>query len=352
MTDILKVDAEYPELEAIFKARDLLRDGEIIAFPTETVYGLGALPSRPDSIARLRELKGRPDDKPFAILLPDPALVTDFVSSIPPRAQALMNRYWPGPLTLVLPARDGGATVGVRVPAHPVARSLLIAVGEPISAPSANPAGKPPATSAGEVEAYFHGRIPLILDSGPAALKESSTVVAIEGETCRVLREGIITSAMVHQLVSGKTILFVCSGNTCRSPMAEALFRKHLARKLGKEIDELEEVGYRITSAGLMAHWGSRATPDSERAMRARGCDLRSHVSRPLTPELLREADRIFTITSSQLDALKRFEPSVASRAALLADGDITDPFGGDSATYDACAIEIEAAVARLVESF
>jgi len=143
-----------------------------VAFPTETFYGLGAAALRPAAARRVVALKGRADDKPLLVLVDSVAMVARVALDVPARARELMARHWPGALTLVLRARPevprevtaGSGTVGVRLSAHPVARALVSALGGPVTAPSANPEGAPPPTTAAEVVAYFGARLALVLD--------------------------------------------------------------------------------------------------------------------------------------------------------------------------------------------
>jgi L-threonylcarbamoyladenylate synthase len=182
------------------EAAALLRAGGLVAFPTETFYGLGAAALQPAAVRRILAVKGRPDGKPLLVLVDSIAMAEGLAAGIPPRGRELMARHWPGALTLVLRARAhvpaeitaGSGTVGVRLSAHPVARALVAALGAPITAPSANPSGLAPPTTAAEVLAHFRGRIELVLDGGPTRGGEPSTVLDVTVEPPRLLRAGAV----------------------------------------------------------------------------------------------------------------------------------------------------------------
>jgi L-threonylcarbamoyladenylate synthase len=173
--------------------------GGVIAFPTETFYGLGVAALDSDAVDRLLALKGRPAGKPVLVLV-DSVAMAESVAEISPAARALMTQHWPGALTLVMPARArvpagitaGTGTVGVRMSPHAVARGLVNALGAPITAPSANPAGGPPPTSAADVLAHFESGIDLVLDGGPAPGGAPSTVLDVTVDPPRVLRAGAV----------------------------------------------------------------------------------------------------------------------------------------------------------------
>ena len=200
MTGIIGVDPQAPAAAAITAAAALLRAGGLVAFPTETFYGLGAAALQPAAVRRIIEVKGRPDGKPLLVLVDSTAMAERVAAEIPPRARALMARHWPGPLTLVLRARPhvpvevtaGSGTVGVRLSAHPVARALVGALGEPVTAPSANPSGLAPPTTAAGVLAHFRGRLELVLDGGATAGGTPSTVLDVTVDPPRVLRAGAV----------------------------------------------------------------------------------------------------------------------------------------------------------------
>jgi L-threonylcarbamoyladenylate synthase len=200
MTRVLAADPVSPSPPILGAALAVLRNGGLVAFPTETFYGLGAAALDPAAVRRIFEVKGRPDAKPLLVLVDSVAMVEALALEIPAAARALMACYWPGPLTLVLRARPhvpdevtaGSATVGVRLSAHPLARALVGALGQPITAPSANPDGLTPPTTAAAVLAYFRGRIELVLDAGATAGGQPSTVLDVTVDPPRVLRAGAV----------------------------------------------------------------------------------------------------------------------------------------------------------------
>jgi L-threonylcarbamoyladenylate synthase len=183
---------------ALDDAAAVVRSGGLVAFPTESFYGLGvdALDGR--AVDRLTRVKGRPSDKPILALVDSLSMAERLTRGIPPGARELMARHWPGALTLVLGAAAdvpfgltaGTGTIGIRMPGHPVALGLVRAAGRPVTAPSANPSGAPPAGTAQEVERYFDGHIDVILDGGPTAGGPGSTVADCTVWPPRVLRAG------------------------------------------------------------------------------------------------------------------------------------------------------------------
>ena len=195
------------DAESVKKAAALLRAGQVVAFPTETVYGLGADALNAEAVRRIFAAKERPADNPLIVHVADPAQLTD-LCRITDTAQALMEAYWPGPLTLLLKKTDrvpsvttaGLASVAVRCPQHPVALALLRECALPIAAPSANRSGRPSPTTARHVREDMQGRIPLILDGGACRVGVESTVVDLTGSAPCVLRPGAVTPAMIARI--------------------------------------------------------------------------------------------------------------------------------------------------------
>lgn len=196
-TSYLQVDASKPEPEVIAAAANLLRIGELVAFPTETVYGLGADAFQPEAVEKIFLAKGRPAENPLLVHISQLKQLEHLAKAIPAGAQKLMQRFWPGPISLILPAvaqvpaivRGGREGVGVRMPDHPVARALIDAAG-PLAAPSANLYGRPSPTCAQHVRQDLDGRIAMVLDAGATGSGLESTLVDFSVKPARVLRWG------------------------------------------------------------------------------------------------------------------------------------------------------------------
>ena len=204
-TAVAPTDAPDKLAAAVTAATDLLARGEVVALPTETVYGLAADATRPDAVVKIFEAKERPFFDPLIVHLPEMDWL-DRITKIPAESRALVDalitRFWPGPLTLVLPRQPlvpdlvtaGLETVAVRMSAHPVFRAVIENFGKPLAAPSANRFGRISPTAAAHVVTELGGRIPLVVDGGPTTHGLESTIVAVEGATVRLLRSGPITA--------------------------------------------------------------------------------------------------------------------------------------------------------------
>jgi L-threonylcarbamoyladenylate synthase len=209
VTESIRVDPQRPDPSAINRAATRLREGGLVAFPTETVYGLGAHALDPAAVRRLFDAKGRPATDPVIVHVDSIDRLGLLVVDVPEEAHALARRFWPGPLTIVLrrsPAvpdevTAGLDTVAVRMPAHPVAHAILSAAGVPIAAPSANLFSRPSPTQAAHVLEDLNGRIDLIVDAGPTMLGIESTVVDLSRGAATVLRPGATTLDMLREVV-------------------------------------------------------------------------------------------------------------------------------------------------------
>lgn len=203
-----KVDARRPDPEIISRAGLVLRRGGLVAFPTETVYGLGANARDGDAVRKVFTAKRRPADNPLIVHFADPGQVEEVAVNISPVARDLMKNYWPGPLTLVLTGNGslprevtaGLDTVAVRIPDHPVALALIEAAEVPVAAPSANTSGRPSPTTAEHVKADLAGRIDVLLDGGSSMVGVESTVLDVTGEMPVILRPGGVTPAQIKKV--------------------------------------------------------------------------------------------------------------------------------------------------------
>jgi L-threonylcarbamoyladenylate synthase len=252
---------------AIARAAALLREGKLVSFPTETVYGLGANALDEAAVGRLFEAKGRPVTNPVIVHVADAASVSQVAAEWPEVAAKLAAAFWPGPLTLVVPkgpavskvATCGGPTVAVRCPDHPVALALLRAAGVPVAAPSANRSGELSPTTAAHVVKSLGDRVDAVLDGGPTARGLESTVLDVTGPVPRVLRPGPVTVPMLEAVV-GRVAVGATPG-VARSP---GLQSRHYAPRTPVELADslieagqirraLETAGFRVVQLELPA---------------------------------------------------------------------------------------------------
>ena len=210
MDELTTITLDATDPAALEQAAELLRSGRLVAFPTETVYGLGALGLDAEAVERIFAAKGRPHSDPVILHVGDPGWIADLVRELPPLAAQLMDACWPGPLTLVLPRAPrvpdrvtaGGDSVAVRMPAHPVALELIRQVGAPVAAPSANLFSRPSPTTAAHVLQDLAGRIDAVLDGGPTTVGVESTVLDLRGETPTILRPGGVSQAELERVLA------------------------------------------------------------------------------------------------------------------------------------------------------
>jgi len=345
--------------DVVHRAVQALAEGKLVAFPTETVYGVAASALHPDGVARLAEAKGRQNGHPLALGIKSADEALDYAPHMSRLAWRLARRCWPGPVTLVVDAAHPeslvrrlpekvqryvvpAGSVGLRVPAHATIHEVMRMLTGPLALSSANRAGADDATTARQVIDQLGEAVSLVLDDGPSRYGQPSSVIRVEGGKLEILREGVVPRTTLERM-SNFVMLLVCTGNTCRSPMAEVLAKKLIAERLGCSISELDQNGVVVMSAGLAAMAGGRPSPDAVHVMREMGLPLEDHESQPLTEQLVRHADVILTMTSAHRQAIVSHWPEAACRTCLLRrdTGDISDPIGGTRDVYRQCAEQI-----------
>ncbi|MEK7269825.1 MAG: Sua5/YciO/YrdC/YwlC family protein, partial [Planctomycetota bacterium] len=245
-----------------------------------------------------------------------------------------------------------GGSVGARVPANAIARALIAAAGVRVVAPSANKRGETPACSADEVLTALDGRIDAVVDGGPSNLRQASTVVRFRGCAYEVLREGIITEADIRTLLS-LNILFVCTGNSCRSPMAEGMLKRIISERASIPPEALERQGIAIHSAGVSAQPGGSATPEAIGVLAERGVHIRDHAAARLTEKAIRNADAIYGMSPRHVEAVLELDASAKGKTRLLdPEGrSIPDPIGASLPEYRLCADSIERCVRIIADA-
>ncbi len=363
-TEVLKYSDKETYDVIVAKATDLLIAGELIAFPTETVYGVGARADSAAAIKTLKQVKGREANKPFSLHIGSPEAVHRYVPKLSRMATRLIRRAWPGPLSVVFPVESPGEskivkdlgpdivkllyheqTIGVRCPDHRFAVDLLSRVPHPVVAASANRAGHAPPRDVAGVLAELDGDVALAIDGGETQYDGPSTVVRIGKNGFEVLREGVVASRTLKRYMS-VNILFVCSGNTCRSPMAEALCKQAIARELDCSADVLADQGIFVRSAGASSFGSGPASSGAVEAVKKFGANLDGHCAQSLDQELLNSADHVFCMTHNHREVVVSMVPEIGDKAKLLIEGrDVGDPFGGSAEEYRRCAEEIESAI-------
>ncbi len=340
-----------------------LSDGRLVGLPTDTFYRVfGRLQT--GVLQQLAALDA--ESASLTLAMGSPHELSDWAPAAGTFANRLARRCWPGPLTLICtrgidtgklssqPPESQemlGADKSLRMRVHdhdiPLEVSRILQESLVAAEPS-----KPLRTAQDVVECYGD-KVAWLIDAGPAVVTADATEVVAEADSVKVRREGLIPSSLLDDLTRCH-ILFVCTGNTCRSPLAAALCSKMLAEHFGCKPDELRQRGFIVLSAGLAAAAGGPATEEAIQVGRQFGVDLTFHRSQPLTLELLNQADHLFLMTDSHLKMLERVPVQMSCEASLLCpDGkDVADPFGGTAEVYRQCADEILKSLQRRLPEF
>ncbi len=344
-TKIIKIDPYNFELKVIKEAAVILQKGGIVAFPTETVYGLAADYNNEDTINRLYDIKKRPKDKPFTIHIAKKEKITEYIDEPDQLTKRLIDKFWPGPLTIIVKSKNE-KTLGFRMPSNRIALELINMSNLTVVGPSTNVSGKPEPVEPFSVVEAFDGLIDMVIDAGPTEIGISSTIVDMTTLRPKILREGSNideVKAVLHEnIITGiiMNVLVVCTGNSCRSPMAEGLLKR-----------ELEKEGFSIRSAGTTTVDGLVITPETIEVMkRYANVDMSGFLTHRLTKDLADWADIIFVMDRTQKDFIKKTIPEAKEKVHLFKEyanmatdnPDVPDPIGKPFLAYEESYRQIE----------
>ncbi len=333
LTKIIQVDPLTFQEGPILEAAKVIVSGGLVIIPTETVYGVAASSLNKKAQEKLYKIKNRPKDKPFSILIAQPHRVHEYARNIPVAAYKLMQKFWPGPLTLILQSLDK-RSVGLRVPKDLIALSLIIQSGVPLACPSANISDQPPPVNFQEAIKDLDGKVDLGIDAGPTSLGKESTVVDCTVVPPVIVRKGAISDEEILEVIKVRNILFICTGNSCRSVMAEA-YLKHILAKQGR-------TDIHVSSAGIMALGGMGASEGTREILANEGIDVSGHRAQRVTRDLINQSDLILVMDTVHEDNILQMAPEAKNRLFLLKEFakindtnlNIADPAGGSIEFY------------------
>jgi tRNA threonylcarbamoyl adenosine modification protein (Sua5/YciO/YrdC/YwlC family) len=357
---VLDVSAAGDPRDLVHRVVQALVEGKVVVLPTETVYIAAASGLADRAVQRLLAIREGKLDGPATLAVRSMDEVLDYVPRLPSVGQRLARRCWPGPVTLQLadahpesaihrlPPRVREAVIAngeirVRVPAHETVLGVLRLLAGPVVMIGAHGSSDEASVTADEVIQRLDTRVDVVLDDGRCKFAQRSSIVRVDDNGFSVLRQGVFNEMNLKRLASFMIVL-VCTGNTCRSPMAETLLKKRLADRLGCKIQELDDRGVVVMSAGLSAPPGGRAAAEAVQAMQERQLDLTQHESQPLSERLVRFADCVITMTAGHRDAILQAWPDAEPRVHVISrgKGDVADPIGGPIELYRRCAEQLD----------
>lgn len=340
--------------DVIHLAVQYLAKGGLVAFPTATAYVIAGQSLNSSAMSKLRSFSQ--PDVPLVLCVKGFDEALDYLPEMAPIARKLAKRCWPGPVVMELDRPQSGSLfsqlpedvqslicpgdrIRLRAPAHEIIYQTLRLSPSPVVL--LNEQSK--YQTADSVMEDFNEQVALVIDDGPSRFGDQSTIISIADNQWNIQEPGVVTETTLKRLTS-EIYMFVCTGNTCRSPMAEGLFRKMLSDKLGCQEDELSDHGFIVCSAGLAAAMGAPPSPEGVSLLAEQGVDIQAHESQPLTERLLEQVDYLYTMTQGHRAAILAERPDLEESVKLLSpEGkDVSDPIGGGFQCYSDCKDEIE----------
>ncbi len=366
--EIIKIAEDGSDRLKARRVGELLDQGKLVIVPTETVYGIAFDVRNAAARQRVRELRKIAGNPGWVIHLSAPSDLNRYVTNISPVARRIVRKAWPGPVALQFPfaeddlnrlnellgpasgevAQDGWWTF--RCPESIHTQQILAGARVPVVIVGARGDAEHPADDIATLAEEIAAGVDVLVDGGHVRYRKASTLVRLDGSGPVLLREGVIDGRLIERM-GNMTGLFLCSGNTCRSPMAAGIAARLVAEQKGIAVDELRQRGIVIQSAGLHTMGGSRATNEAVAAAGELGADISKHISQGISNELLRRADAIYTMTVELRDELIERFPAVSEKTFRLdADADIEDPAGESIERYRQVARRLEFAIGRRLQ--
>ncbi len=342
---------EAIDYKALSECVSILDKGGIVGFPTETVYGLGVNSDNSKGLKRLSELKKRIKNKPFTVHISPLQRIDDFTADNSTQVYKLIDKFWPGPLTLIVAGKRKAETIGLRCPSSRIAQDLINRSTHILIATSANFSGSQPAIEAQDVLNNFADSIEAIIDAGRTRLALESSIVDLSLSPAGYPRIAAISKERIEKVLTTKVVLFVCTGNSCRSVMAKALLEKKL-KESGKSNIE-------VIDAGTGTFGGMLPTAQTIELLAREGIDVSAHTSVQLTRRIVRKSDLILVMSKMHKEQILSIEPQAKEKVFLLkefalgkgvSEPDIPDPIGQPMETYESCFKIIKQSIERVCD--